>query len=82
MYEVQIVVGHEEEDAQGIQLSFVFLKCFLCIVQNVVNKINFHFQIPHFKSCLGLKGKNLGDFSVIPSEIYSVHMSMVQHNSL
>lgn len=41
----------------------------------------FHIHKPKFKSHLSLKGNKLGDFSVIPSEMYSLHKSTAQHSS-
>lgn len=52
--------------------------------QEAIQRINvfvFHIHKPKFKSHLSLKGNKLGDFSVIPSEMYSLHRNTAQHSS-
>lgn len=52
--------------------------------QEAIQQINvfvFHIHKPKFKSHLSLKGNKLGNFSIIPSEMYSLHMSTAQHSS-
>lgn len=52
--------------------------------QEAIQQINvfvFHIHKPKFKSHLSPKGNKLGDFSVIPSEMYSLHRNTAQHSS-
>lgn len=46
-----------------------------------INAFVIHIQKPKFKSSLSLNGNKLGNFNIIPSEMYSPQTSMAQHSS-